>query len=162
MGHYAQIDNAQVVRVLVAHDPGWLHDRFGGTWVETDKHGDTDVSYAGPGWGYDPRWPERFAPKWVQPLGADVDGFEPYPVGSRVWHEGRIWRSTTPHNVWEPGVSGWHDDPADGLPAWVQPTGAHDAYPAGAEVHHNGTDWTSTVDANVWEPGTFGWTPKAD
>jgi len=43
-------------------------------------------------------------------------------------------------------------------PAWVQPTGAHDAYPLGAKVLHNGDTWQSTIAANVWEPGVTGWT----
>lgn len=160
-GYFAEIADGQVVRVLVCNDPGWLTDRFGGVWVETaDPYSDVPqtIAYCGPGWGYDDRWPERFAPKWVQPQGAGVEDAEPYPVGTRVWHDGRIWRSTVANNVWEPGISGWHDDPAEGIPAWVQPTGAHDAYPKGAQVHHNGTDWTSDLDGNVWEPGVHGWT----
>lgn len=43
-------------------------------------------------------------------------------------------------------------------PAWVQPTGAHDAYAQGAKVSHNGKKWTSDVTNNVWEPGVYGWT----
>lgn len=43
-------------------------------------------------------------------------------------------------------------------PAWVQPTGAHDAYAQGAKVSHNGKKWTSYVTNNVWEPGVYGWT----
>lgn len=42
-------------------------------------------------------------------------------------------------------------------PAWVQPTGAHDAYAMGARVTYNGQAWESTVNANVWAPGVFGW-----
>ena len=43
-------------------------------------------------------------------------------------------------------------------PAWVQPTGAHDAYTIGARVSHNGKKWLNEVyDSNVWEPGVFGW-----
>lgn len=163
--YFAQVQDGTVARVLVCNNPDWLTDRIGGVWVETaDPYTDQpqEVAYCGPGWGYDERWPERFAPKWVQPQGADVEGYEPYPVGSRVWHAGRIWRSTTPHNVWEPGVSGWHDDPAEGVPAWVQPTGSHDAYSFGDEVHHAGADWVSEVDANTWEPGVYGWVEKAD
>lgn len=41
-------------------------------------------------------------------------------------------------------------------PAWVQPTGAHDAYPAGRIVQHDGTLWRSLIAANVWEPGSTG------
>lgn len=43
-------------------------------------------------------------------------------------------------------------------PAWVQPTGAHDAYAQGAKVSHNGKKWTSDIANNVWEPGVYGWT----
>lgn len=42
-------------------------------------------------------------------------------------------------------------------PAWVQPTGVHDAYAKGARVLHNNKKWISTTDANVWEPGVYGW-----
>ena len=41
-------------------------------------------------------------------------------------------------------------------PAWVQPTGAHDAYPQGRIVQHNGTLYRSLIAANVWEPGGEG------
>ena len=43
-------------------------------------------------------------------------------------------------------------------PAWVQPTGAHDAYAKGAKVSHNDKHWISEVDDNTWEPGVYGWT----
>lgn len=46
------------------------------------------------------------------------------------------------------------------LPAWVQPTGSHDAYPLGARVQHNAKRWESTVAANVWEPGVSGWAER--
>ena len=42
-------------------------------------------------------------------------------------------------------------------PAWVQPTGSHDAYAAGDKVSHNGKNWQSTTSGNVWEPGVYGW-----
>jgi hypothetical protein len=43
---------------------------------------------------------------------------------------------------------------ADGAPpAWVQPTGAHDAYAKDARVTHNGKAWESTVNANIYAPG---------
>ena len=55
----------------------------------------------------------------------------------------------------------WEDIGSDGsvpaTPAWVQPTGAHDAYGLGDIVTHNGQTWESTNAANVWEPGVFGW-----
>lgn len=41
-------------------------------------------------------------------------------------------------------------------PAWVQPTGAHDAYTLGRIVAHGGRLWRSEHAANVWEPGAAG------
>lgn len=41
-------------------------------------------------------------------------------------------------------------------PAWVQPTGAHDANTKGRIVSHNGALWRSLIAANVWEPGSTG------
>ena len=92
---------------------------------------------------------------WVQPVGAhDV-----YPLGRIVMHAGSVWRSTVAANVWKPGVSGWRNisEPTIGYPAWVQPTGAHDAYQAGDRVTHAGQDWESTAASNVWAPGVYGW-----
>lgn len=97
--------------------------------------------------------------KWKQPTGAH----DAYPTGWEVEHQGKRWVSLTPANVWEPGVSGWrevvedNDDGTPGIPAWVQPTGAHDAYPVGAKVTHNGETWENTTPSNVWEPGVYGW-----
>lgn len=85
----------------------------------------------------------------------------PNPKGAVVSHGGRAWVNLTPANVWEPGVSGWRESWGQtqaGYPAWVQPTGAHDAYPLNAIVTHNGKTWKNTgSSANVWEPGVFGW-----
>ena len=44
--------------------------------------------------------------EWVQP-----DSTNPYMIGDKVTHNGRIWESTIDGNVWEPGVYGW--DPID-------------------------------------------------
>lgn len=164
--YYAQVENNIVTRVVVCDDPNWLATRLGGIWVETsnpiDFESDDPVTYCGPGFGYDPSFPERFAQQWQQPQGYyDEDGLpqppEGYEEGALVFHNGNIWRSTTPGNVWEPGVSGWHDSPASGLAEWVQPTGGHDAYAEGAEVLHNDIAWVSIVPDNVWEPGVYGW-----
>jgi hypothetical protein len=57
-------------------------------------------------------------------------------------------------------VSGWRESwgqASAGYPAWVQPTGAHDAYPVNAMVKHAGKNWRSTVASNVWAPGVYGW-----
>lgn len=53
---------------------------------------------------------------------------------------------------------GWREVVAEGYPAWVQPTGAHDAYARNEIVSYQGQNWQNTgSDANVWEPGVFGW-----
>lgn len=98
-------------------------------------------------------------PNWIQPTGAH----DSYIKGALVKHNGSMWNSLLDNNVWEPGVTGWRSAiiiPPSGvppLPAWIQPTGAHDAYPLGAKVTHNGFNWESTFASNVWEPGVFGW-----
>jgi hypothetical protein len=71
--------------------------------------------------------------------------------------DGKTWVSLMDYNVWEPPV-GWREVVSEGYPAWVQPTGAHDAYPLRFRVTHKGQDWENTGSAaNVWEPGVFGW-----
>ena len=93
---------------------------------------------------------------WVQPTGAH----NAYDKGAAVTHGGRTWVSLIPANVWAPGVSGWRESwgqASVGYPAWVQPTGAHDAYPINAMVAHGGKNWRSTVASNVWAPGVYGW-----
>lgn len=100
---------------------------------------------------------------WIQPVGAR----DAYPLNWVVAHGGKMWESTTPGNVWEPGVSGWReviDEPAPGeqpasSPAWVAPTGAHDAYAIGDRVSFDGVEYESTINGNVWQPGVHGWTP---
>lgn len=42
-------------------------------------------------------------------------------------------------------------------PAWVQPTGAHNAYALDAAVTHAGKGWRNLTPANTWEPGVSGW-----
>jgi hypothetical protein len=104
-------------------------------------------------------------PRWVQPAGAG----DQYRLDDQVMHHSKTWKSNNDANVWEPGAAGigsniWEDvtdtstPEPEGYPAWVQPTGAHDAYVMGARVTHNGKNWENTGSAaNVWEPGVFGW-----
>jgi hypothetical protein len=97
--------------------------------------------------------------QWLQPTGAH----DAYAKDALVTHNEKIWRSLIDANTWEPGVSGWRESvlmPPSGEvapPAWVQPSGAHDAYNTGDRVTHNNQIWVSTVDANTWEPGVYGW-----
>ena len=46
-------------------------------------------------------------PDWVQPTGAQ----DAYDVGDCVTYQGQEWTSTTPANVWAPGVFGWAVNP---------------------------------------------------
>jgi hypothetical protein len=96
----------------------------------------------------------------IQPWRAPSGAHDVYDHGAEVTHAGKRWVSTVEANVWEPGVSGWREVPPEGEhPAWVRPTGAHDAYPLRAMVMHSGRLWSSDREANVWEPGTAdaGW-----
>ena len=87
---------------------------------------------------------------WARPSGA-VDA---YPTDAVVTHKGSTWRNLTPANVWEPGESGWREVTAEDAapPAYVQPTGAHDAYAEGDRVSFEGGVWRSLLDENVWSP----------
>lgn len=81
----------------------------------------------------------------------------PVMTGDLREYDGKTWESLVDFNVWTPPVA-WREVVAQGYPAWVQPTGAHDAYPMGFRVTHNGQNWENIGSAaNVWEPGIFGW-----
>jgi hypothetical protein len=163
---YAELDsNNQVIRVIVAKSNEWCETTLGGTWVHTEKYAETEEQYAGIGMGHDETFPEKFAPPWQQPQPDPETGeWSSYPKGAVVFHDGHLWKSTTANNVWMPGVSAWHPEPEiEGvLPAWIQPTGAHDTYPMGFEVEHNGQVWVSDHPANVWEPGVAQWHVKGE
>lgn len=49
--------------------------------------------------------PSEAWPPWSQPIGA----MDAYSLGARVRHGDKHWTSTTPNNVWEPGVFGWEE-----------------------------------------------------
>lgn len=111
------------------------------------------------GWKYfeEDKTREDFPPNWRQPSGAT----DAYAKGDHVFLNGKIWESLILGNVWTPGVSGWREVTTEDStpPAWIQPTGAHDAYAKGAIVSYAGKLWKNTEsDANVWTPGVFGWT----
>ena len=118
-------------------------------------------------------------PIWSQPSGAH----DAYNQGDIVNYNGTLYQSTINGNVWSPDVypAGWtvyaattepeepepkpepEPDPEPEepptYPAWVQPTGAHDAYNTGDIVMYNGTAYRSTIDGNVWSPDAYpqGW-----
>ena len=70
----------------------------------------------------------------------------------RIWGAIRTLQTATP--VEQP------EAPIDEYPAYVQPTGAHDAYPIGAKVTFNTKRYVSKIAANVWAPDVYpaGWT----
>ena len=100
---------------------------------------------------------------WVQPTGAH-DSFR---INSKVEHKGKIWVSSVPNNIWEPGVSGWKEevvvDEETGettYPPYNQPTGGHDAYNIGDRITWtDGKVYESTMNGNVWTPVDYpaGW-----
>ena len=78
--------------------------------------------------------------------------------------------------MWEPGVYGWEEvtastggggggttepetPPAETIPDFVQPTGAHDAYKKGDKVKFEGKVYESLIDANTYSPSAYpaGW-----
>ena len=88
-----------------------------------------------------------------------------YEQGDRVRYNDTLYKCLQSHTAqsdWKPSeaVSLWVrvDDPSIEFPAWIQPTGAHDAYAKGAKVSHKGKHWVSDIDANVYEPSEYGWT----
>ena len=86
-----------------------------------------------------------------------------YATGDRVQYEGTLYKCVQGHTSqadWTPPVTPalWTAVSLDEYPAWVQPTGAHDAYSKGDKVTHSGKRWTSDADNNTWEPGVYGWT----
>lgn len=110
-------------------------------------------------------------PLWVQPLGAT----DAYKLGDIVMHNEKKWESYIDNNVWEPGVYGWEEvtvstgggggttepetPPAETIPDFVQPTGAHDAYKKGDKVKFEGKVYESLIDANTYSPSAYpaGW-----
>jgi len=47
---------------------------------------------------------ENVIPAWEQP-----DSTNPYMIGDKVSHNGKIWISTVDNNVWEPAYYGWQE-----------------------------------------------------
>ena len=82
-------------------------------------------------------------------------------LGARRLHDGVLYECLQAHQTeYAPPLAPalWKLAVVEGtIPAWVQPTGAHDAYALDALVTHNGKTWRSLYAANVWEPGVAGW-----
>lgn len=94
--------------------------------------------------------------EWVSQ--ADTWHENPIMIDDERTFDGKMWRSLIDFNVWAPPI-GWREVVAEGYPAWVQPTGAHDAYKIGDRVSFNGANYESKINANVWSPAVYpaGW-----
>jgi hypothetical protein len=94
--------------------------------------------------------------EWVQQ--ADIWHQNPIMADDERTFDGKLWKSLIDYNVWAPPI-GWREIVAVGYPAWVQPTGAHDAYKVGDRVSFNGANYESTIAGNVWSPTAYpaGW-----
>lgn len=119
-------------------------------------------------------------PIWTQPLCA-VDA---YNLGDIVSYNGKLYKSIINANVWSPDAypAGWEEytestgggdsgetgdggttepetPPAETIPDFVQPTGAHDAYKKGDKVKFEGKVYESLIDANAYSPSAYpaGW-----
>ena len=121
-------------------------------------------------------------PLWVQPLGAT----DAYNIGDIVSYNGKLYKSIINANVWAPDVypAGWEEytestgdggdsgetggggsttepetPPAETIPDFVQPTGAHDAYKKGDKVKFEGKVYESLIDGNAYSPSAYpaGW-----
>lgn len=114
---------------------------------------------------------------WSQPLGAT----DAYQVGDKISYNGHVYECILANNVWAPDAypPGWklldeevvepEPDPGTGTdpeepsedeyPAFVQPTGAHDAYKKGDKVSYNGKNYESLIDGNAYAPDVYpaGW-----
>ena len=114
---------------------------------------------------------------YSQPLGAT----DAYQVGDKVSYNGHVYECILANNVWapdtyppgwklldeevvepdpEPGTGTDHEEPSeDEYPAFVQPTGAHDAYKKGDKVSYNGKNYESLIDGNAYAPDVYpaGW-----
>ena len=96
---------------------------------------------------------------WEQPRGAH----DAYPVGAVVAHGGKVWKNTTPANVWEPGTGTlWKDVTANAPTPEPAPTGTpwdgnSKAYKTGDHVTYKGTTYR-VIQAHTSQSG---WTPDA-
>lgn len=87
-----------------------------------------------------------------------------YSAGQRVRYGDRLYRCVQAHTSqadWTPDSTPalWVLTSVDEWPAWVQPTGAHDAYNTGEKVTYGGKHYTSLINGNTWSPAAYpaGW-----
>lgn len=84
--------NGALYRCVQAHtsQTGWEPDVTASLWAVTSDPAE--------------EWPD-----WSQPLGSH----DAYSAGDKVTHNEKHWISSVDGNVWEPGVYGWDEAPAD-------------------------------------------------
>lgn len=94
--------------------------------------------------------------EWVTQV--DTWHENPIMIDDERTFDGKLWKSLIDYNVWAPPI-GWREVVAVGYPAWVQPTGAHDAYQLGDRVSFQGANYESLINGNVWSPTAYpaGW-----
>lgn len=88
-----------------------------------------------------------------------------YEAGDLREHAGTLWKCVQGHTSqsdWQPPdvPALWtHAAPANVIPEWTAPSGAHDAYNTGDMVTFEGSVYRSLIDANVWSPAAYpaGW-----
>jgi len=94
--------------------------------------------------------------EWTPP----ENGYEAYPHGWQVQHNGETWVSLRTMNQSVPGdgSNAWGVVvPDEGLPEWVQPTEDETRYSKGSLVVHSDKTWISRTDQNADEPGDGEW-----
>lgn len=94
--------------------------------------------------------------------GANAYSPEAYPQGwEEVTAAGEPGTTPDPGTEQEPGQEPetGGEETGETVPAFIQPTGSHDAYQTGDRVIYNGQIYESTIDNNVWSPDTYpqGW-----
>lgn len=94
--------------------------------------------------------------------GANAYSPEAYPQGwEEVTAAGEPGTTPEPGTEQEPGQEPetGGEETGETVPAFIQPTGSHDAYQTGDRVIYNGQIYESAIDNNVWSPDTYpqGW-----
>ena len=93
----------------------------------------------------------------------DWEPWKGYRIGEHVVYGDTIYRILQSHRSqhdWKPDqlpalytpANKATEDPVDGYPEWVQPTGGHDAYNTGDKVTFEGKVYESLMDGNTWSP----------
>jgi len=103
-----------------------------------------------------PNYVEACEAQGLEPWNGDIEALP--MIGDERTYGGKTWASLIDYNSWIPPVA-WREVVATGYPAWVQPTGAHDAYKIGDKVSFEGANYESVINGNVWSPTAYpaGW-----